>query len=98
MWLACYLVHYRKIAWHVCADWMYGYLIDGDLASNHLSWQWVASTFSHKPYLFNAENVAKFSPPEWHCAKTVLDQSYENLEYIARSNTILINKKLTAPE
>ena len=86
MWLASYLIHFRKIHWRTCADWMYGYLLDGDLASNHLSWQWVASTFSNKPYLFNAENVAKFAPPEWHCSGSLLDQSYDALEVIARSN------------
>ena len=58
MWLASYAVHLRKVHWRVAADWMYGHLLDGDLASNHLSWQWVAATFSSKPYLFNAENVA----------------------------------------
>jgi deoxyribodipyrimidine photo-lyase len=34
--------------------------LDGNLASNNLSWQWVASTFSHKPYVFNLENVDKY--------------------------------------
>ena len=37
------------------------YVLDGDLASNHLSWQWVASSFSHKPYLFNRANLERFS-------------------------------------
>jgi len=62
MWLASYIVHLRKVHWRVGADWMVGYLLDGDLASNHLSWQWVAATFSNKPYLFNAENVARYVP------------------------------------
>lgn len=84
MWLASYLVHLRHVDWRVGADWMYGYLLDGDLASNHLSWQWVASTFSVKPYLFNADNVSKFAPADWHCSKSPLDTSYENLERMAR--------------
>ncbi|MBU6436259.1 MAG: deoxyribodipyrimidine photolyase, partial [Betaproteobacteria bacterium] len=62
MWLASYVVHYRKVHWRVAADWMVGHLLDGDLASNHLSWQWVAGTFSTKPYVFNAENVARYAP------------------------------------
>ena len=37
------------------------YLLDGDPASNNLAWQWVASTFSHKPYIFNRENLERFS-------------------------------------
>lgn len=89
MWLASYVVHLRKVHWRVAADWLYGHLLDGDLASNHLSWQWVAATFSSKPYLFNAENVAKFAPAAWHCDGSALDISYEALEQIARSQTVL---------
>ena len=84
MWLASYTVHLRKVHWRAGADWMYGHLLDGDLASNHLSWQWVAGTASHKPYLFNAENVARYAPPEWHAPGTVIDCSYEDLDRIAR--------------
>jgi deoxyribodipyrimidine photo-lyase len=85
MWLASYVVHLRKVHWRVGADWLYGHLLDGDLASNHLSWQWVAATGSHKPYLFNAENVARFAPAPWHSNGTPVDASYEALEGIARS-------------
>ena len=84
MWLASYVVHIRKVHWRIGADWLYAHLIDGDLASNHLSWQWVAGTGSHKPYLFNAENVARFAPPAWHSPRSVIDRSYEALDEIAR--------------
>lgn len=84
MWLASYVIHLRKVHWRVGADWMYGHLIDGDLASNHLSWQWVAGTASHKPYLFNAENVARYAPVNWHSPGTVIDQTYEELDRMAR--------------
>ncbi len=83
MWLASYVVHMRKVHWRVAADWMYGHLLDGDLASNHLSWQWVAGTGSSKPYLFNADNVARFAPAQWHSPGSVIDQSYEALDRIA---------------
>jgi deoxyribodipyrimidine photo-lyase len=84
MWLASYVVHLRKIYWRAGADWMIAHLLDGDLASNHLSWQWVAGTGSHKPYLFNAENVARYAPVDWHSAGSVIDTSYAALEAIAR--------------
>jgi deoxyribodipyrimidine photo-lyase len=84
MWLASYLIHVRKIHWRVGADWMVGHLLDGDLASNHLSWQWVAGTDSHKPYLFNAENVARYAPPDWHSPGSVIDARYEDLDAMAR--------------
>jgi deoxyribodipyrimidine photo-lyase len=84
MWLASYVVHVRKVHWRSGADWLYGHLLDGDLASNHLSWQWVAGTGSGKPYLFNADNVARYAPKSWHSPGTVIDRSYEALDEIAR--------------
>lgn len=85
MWLASYLVHLRHVHWRTGADWMVGHLLDGDLASNHLSWQWVAGTGSRKPYLFNAENVARHAPAPWHSPGTVVDVPYEVLERQART-------------
>ena len=84
MWLASYVVHVRKVHWRCAADWLYGHLLDGDLASNHLSWQWVAGTGSRKPYLFNAENVARYAPAAWHSPGSVVDDSYERLDRMAR--------------
>ena len=59
MWLAGYVVHWRKVKWQTGARWFLQHLLDGDPASNNLSWQWVASTYSHKPYFFNRENIEK---------------------------------------
>lgn len=89
MWLASYLVHLRKVHWHAGAQWMLGHLLDGDLASNHLSWQWVAGTGSSKPYLFNADNVAKYAPAQWHSPGTAIDTSYEALDAIARRSAAI---------
>jgi deoxyribodipyrimidine photo-lyase len=85
MWLASYVVHLRKVHWRTGADWLYAHLLDGDLASNHLSWQWIAATFSGKPYLFNADNVAKYAPDAWRSAGTVIDTTYETLDAMARA-------------
>ncbi len=92
MWLASYVVHLRKVHWRAGADWMIAHLLDGDFGSNHLSWQWVAGTFSSKPYLFNAENVARYSSsaaPGWASEGTEIDTSYEALDAIARSQKTL---------
>ena len=97
MWLASYVVHVRKVHWRVGADWLYGHLLDGDLASNHLSWQWVAGTGSRKPYLFNADNVARFAPAEWHSKGSVIDQSYEALDQLARNPTVCEHQGVQAP-
>jgi deoxyribodipyrimidine photo-lyase len=61
MWLASYVVHWRRVRWQAGARWFLRHLLDGDPASNNLSWQWVASAFSHKPYLFNRANLERFS-------------------------------------
>lgn len=83
MWLASYVVHLRKVHWRAGADWMFGHLLDGDTASNHLSWQWVAGTFSTQPYLFNAENVAKYAPA-LASPGTAIDTDYAALDDWAR--------------
>jgi deoxyribodipyrimidine photo-lyase len=61
MWMAAYLVHWRKVRWQAGARWFLAHLLDGDPASNNLSWQWVASTFSHKAYFFNRENLERYT-------------------------------------
>ncbi|MDX6765459.1 MAG: FAD-binding domain-containing protein [Candidatus Methylacidiphilales bacterium] len=57
LWFAAYVVHFRKVRWQEGERFFYRHLLDGDPASNALSWQWVASTFSHKPYIFNRDNL-----------------------------------------
>lgn len=85
MWLASYLVHWRQVRWQVGADWFLQHLLDGDPASNHLSWQWVASSFSHKPYFFNRENLERYTQGRFcrGCASAStcpFDKSYTELE------------------
>ncbi len=61
MWLAAYIIHWRRVDWRPGAAWFLEHLLDGDPASNNLSWQWVASTFSTKPYIFNRENLEQYT-------------------------------------
>ena len=86
LWLAAYLVHWRRIRWQTGAAWFLRHLLDGDPASNNLSWQWVASCFSHKPYIFNRANLERYSAGR-HCARCALaaagcpfEASYEQLQ------------------
>ncbi|MEB3255127.1 MAG: hypothetical protein VKJ05_01935, partial [Synechococcaceae cyanobacterium] len=39
-----------------------------------LSWQWVASSFSHKPYLFNRTNLERFSSSRFCAACPLADR------------------------
>jgi len=54
MWLASWLVHVRRVRWRAGADWFLRHLLDGDPASNNLSWQWVAGTFSCEALLLQS--------------------------------------------
>jgi deoxyribodipyrimidine photo-lyase len=65
LWLAAYLCHFRGVRWQEGARLFRQQLYDGDYASNSSSWQWVAGTFSAKPYFMNRENIAKFSGSFW---------------------------------
>ena len=85
MYMAAYIVHWRRVKWQAGARWFLTHLLDGDPASNNLSWQWVASTFSHKPYIFNRSNLEKFTggvyckecPLYGHCD---FEGSYEEID------------------
>lgn len=85
LWIAAYIVHWRRIRWQAGATWFLKHLLDGDPASNNMSWQWVASTFSHKPYYFNRENLERYTEGVY-CSKCPLyghcnfEGSYEEIE------------------
>lgn len=82
MYIASYIVHFRKIKWQAGARWFLEHLIDGDEASNNFSWQWVASTFSNKPYLFNLANVEHYFKGMVNTDPSrnkMIDDTYENL-------------------
>ena len=71
LWTASYVVHHRRIRWQAGAYWFLQHLLDGDPASNNLSWQWVASTFAAKPYFFNRENLARYTENKY-CSRCPL--------------------------
>ena len=74
MYVASYVVHFRKVKWQAGAKFFLTHLLDGDIASNNFSWQWIASTFAGKPYIFNLENVQKY------CDRTINIDPYQNKE------------------
>jgi len=65
MWWASYWIHVEKLPWPLGADVFYRHLLDGDAASNTLSWRWVAGLQTRgKAYLVRRSNIEKFlSPP-----------------------------------
>ena len=60
MYLASIACNIAKSHWKHPAQWMYYHLLDGDWASNALSWQWVAGTNSNKKYFANQDNINTF--------------------------------------
>lgn len=80
MYSAMLSCHLGKNHWLQPAQWMYYYLLDGDWASNALSWQWVAGANSHKKYYANQDNINKYTKTEQ--TDTYLDVSYAQLSNI----------------
>jgi len=75
-WFAAYVIHWLKVDWREAADWFESYLLDGDKASNHLSWQWVASTFSDQPYFFNKDVLSRYTANK-HCSKCTVNCPFD---------------------
>ncbi len=77
MYVASIACNMGKAHWSLPAKWMYYHLLDGDLASNTCSWQWVAGAFSSKKYYCNQENINRYTHS--HQQNTFLDTATENL-------------------
>jgi len=77
LWLAALCSNIGQTHWYNPSRWLYYHLLDGDLASNSLSWQWVAGTFSQRKYIANQDNLNRFS--RLNQSDTFLDVSYETL-------------------
>lgn len=78
--------------WPEPARWMYYHLLDGDIASNTLSWQWVTGHFSNKQYYCNQENINKYSGSTQR--ETFLDYPYEQLPALETPDVL---KSVTTP-
>ena len=63
--------------WKTPAKWMYYHLLDGDWASNALSWQWVSGSNASKKYIANQENINKYFSSSQR--NTYLDLPYPEL-------------------
>lgn len=62
MWFASIWIFTLRLPWELGADFFLTHLIDGDPASNTLSWRWVGGLHTKgKTYLAQASNIAKFT-------------------------------------
>jgi len=90
MYIASICCNIAKSHWREPAKWMYAHLKDGDLASNYLSWQWVAGAFANKKYYANQENINTFFNSTQK--DTFIDVEYSEFENIEIPNILQVTK------
>ena len=83
MWFASIWVFTLKLPWELGADFFLQHLLDGDPASNTLSWRWVAGLHTPgKTYLARRSNIEKFTDgrfsPENLESEAIPVQGFEN--------------------
>lgn len=62
MWFASIWIFTLRLPWTLGADFFYRHLLDGDPASNTLSWRWVAGLQTRgKHYIARAENIRQYT-------------------------------------
>jgi hypothetical protein len=77
MWFASIWIFTLGLPWRLGADFFYRHLIDGDAASNTLSWRWIAGLHTRgKAYQAEAWNIKKFTngrfnPPDHQLANPI---------------------------
>lgn len=90
MYVAMLTTNIAKTHWKSGADWMYYHLLDADIASNYLSWQWVCGAFSSKQYFANQENINRYTKS--YQRNTFLDCEYEEFPEM-NVPEVFINRK-----
>jgi deoxyribodipyrimidine photo-lyase len=97
MYIAAITCNIGKAHWLQPSRWMYFHLLDGDVASNNCSWQWVSGAFASKKYYCNQENINKYTFSNQR--RSFLDHSYNDIPEIqipealkGRHNLILETK------
>ena len=85
MWFASIWIHTLRLPWQLGADFFMRQLLDGDPASNTLSWRWVCGLQTQgKVYQATADNIERFTnghyAPHGLLAKDVpvLSESFTN--------------------
>ena len=62
MWFASIWIFTLRLPWELGADFFLNHLIDGDPASNTLSWRWVGGLHTKgKTYLARLDNIARYT-------------------------------------
>ncbi|WP_306251054.1 FAD-binding domain-containing protein [Parvularcula sp. IMCC14364] len=76
MWFASIWIFTLKLPWVLGADFFYRHLLDGDAASNTLSWRWVGGLHTKgKTYLARASNIEKYTDGRFAPATGLADEA-----------------------
>ena len=82
MWFASIWIFTLGLPWRIGADFFYRHLLDGDAASNTLSWRWVAGLHTRgKAYTAEGWNIQKFTAGRFHPDSGELSKDIEPLDY-----------------
>lgn len=93
MWWAAWWVHVERLPWQLGAAFFYKHLLDGDPASNTLSWRWVAGLQTPgKTYLPRRSNLEKY------LSSALICQFSKGLELLEKPQAFLPNTLLGKPE
>ena len=93
MWFASIWIFTLNLPWQLGADFFLRHLLDGDPASNTLSWRWVAGLQTQgKTYLARKDNISKFTNDRFapiglsSSAKALKGQTHPNISILNLSN------------
>ena len=86
MWFASLWIFTLKLPWELGADFFMNHLLDGDPASNTLSWRWVAGLQTQgKAYIAQESNINKFTNNRFSqknfCEKNIKIQNFKSYPY-----------------
>ena len=69
MWFASIWIFTLRLPWELGAAFLLRHLLDGDAASNMLSWRWVAGLHTPgKNYVARADNIQRYTDGRFHPA------------------------------
>lgn len=88
IWFASIWIFTLRLPWELGAEFFFNHLIDGDPASNTLSWRWVGGLHTKgKIYLARPDNIAKYTDgaftPTGQLAKTAEPLTEDDIHPIA---------------
>ena len=96
LWFASIWIFTLKLPWELGANFFMRHLLDGDPASNTLSWRWVAGLHTKgKHYLARSSNIEKFSTAKFNMngqlnenAEPLIEQSEHGIQALPQQKSI----------